>query len=143
MNANDKQQSGAAGWPHMSASRAAKLRQRLLEERDHLVTRLTRHMGEATADPPRASDDLDLALQSHDQERLLRLADKERKLLNAIEHALSKFADASYGLCEGTGEPIEQKRLNVRPWARYSTEYKEELERARKGHPARLTVDEP
>ena len=57
---------------------------------------------------------------------------KERKLLNQIELALRKIAEEEYGFCEGTGEPISKKRLALRPWTRYSIEYKEELERRKK-----------
>ena len=43
------------------------------------------------------------------------------------------MSEGTYGLCEGTGEPIGYSRLKLRPWARYSVEYQEELERAERG----------
>ncbi len=38
--------------------------------------------------------------------------------LTDVRHALSKFADASYGQCESCGEPIGYSRLQARPEAR-------------------------
>nr|WP_255216410.1 TraR/DksA C4-type zinc finger protein [Pseudenhygromyxa sp. WMMC2535] len=37
-------------------------------------------------------------------------------------------------MCEGTDEPIELRRLEARPWARYSLAYKEQLELERSMH---------
>ncbi|MBX3211155.1 MAG: TraR/DksA C4-type zinc finger protein [Labilithrix sp.] len=62
---------------------------------------------------------------------MLRLADKERKLLVEIDRALAKFESDTYGICEGTGEPIGLRRLEARPWTRFSIAYKEQLERER------------
>ena len=106
-------------------------KQRLIEERAEVKNKLARRL-EGMADDERPADELDQAGRLSDQAFLLRLADKERKLLNQIEHALEKFEEGEYGYCEGTGELINRKRLNLRPWTRYSIEYKEELERAKK-----------
>jgi DnaK suppressor protein len=65
---------------------------------------------------------------------LIRFAGKERKLLIEIEHALEKMNTGEYGVCEGTGDPIGYKRLELRPWTRYSVAYKEQLERERSQH---------
>ena len=108
----------------------AYFKERLIEERTSVKEKLARLEG--MADDERPADELDQAGRLSDQAFLLRLADKERKLLNQIEHALEKFDEGEYGYCEGTGEMINRKRLNLRPWTRYSIEYKEELERAKK-----------
>ena len=62
----------------------------------------------------------------------MKLVDKERKLLNQIQRAIGKFAEGEYGICEGTGDYISRKRLELRPWTRYSVHYKEMLERQKK-----------
>jgi DnaK suppressor protein len=38
--------------------------------------------------------------------------------LRIVKHALTKFADGSYGVCENCGEQIGLSRLNARPEAR-------------------------
>ena len=69
-----------------------------------------------------ASEDAEVALET-------RLMDRDAKLLREVERALEKVKNSTYGLCEGTDEPIGFKRLELRPWTRYSVGYKEMLER--------------
>lgn len=106
-------------------------KKRLEEERERVKAKLAKRLEEMVTDENPA-DELDQAGRISDQAFLLRLADKERKLLANIEGALKKFDRGEYGYCEGTEEPISRKRLHLRPWTRYSIEYKEELERAKK-----------
>ena len=58
-----------------------------------------------------------------------KLLERDALMLNEIDRALAKMRDGTYGLCEGTGEPIGYARLSLQPWARYSVAYQEELER--------------
>ena len=106
-----------------------RLRARLVDERAAVRERLERHLHEATEDNDNLPDEMDIATRQSEQAYLLRLADKEKKLLAEIDHALAKFERGSYGVCEGTGDPIGLKRLSSRPWTRYSVAYKEQLER--------------
>ncbi len=105
------------------------LKKALLEERARVLSRLDSHVTQATEDRDNLADEMDMATRHSDQAYLLRLADKEHKLLAEIDHALAKFEHGTFGVCEGTGEPIELRRLEIRPWTRYSLEYKEQLER--------------
>jgi DnaK suppressor protein len=43
-----------------------------------------------------------------------------------ITRALAKIADGTYGVCEISGEPIEQARLNANPAARTCIAHKED-----------------
>jgi DnaK suppressor protein len=61
-----------------------------------------------------------------------KLLERDVHLLREIDHAMAKIADGSYGICEGTGEPIGYARLRLRPWARYGVAYQEEIERAQR-----------
>lgn len=108
---------------------------KLEQERQELKGKLSKRI-EGMTDEDRSADELDQAGRMADQAFLLRLADKERKKLGQIDGALKKFEQGEFGLCEGTGENISRKRLLLRPWTRYSIEYKEQLEHERKqGHP--------
>lgn len=107
----------------------AALREMLLAERTRVLGKLDLRVHSAIEEDTQLPDEMDAASRDQEQAFLLRLADKERKLLSEIDHALSKFEDGTYGLCEGTDEPIGLKRLQVRPWARYSIQYKEQMER--------------
>jgi DnaK suppressor protein len=109
------------------------LQGQLQEERRKVLWRRDEHVREAIGDQGLPADEMDVASQFQEQAFLLRLADKEQKLMLEIDNALRKFRDGTYGLCEGTGQPIGFRRLEARPWTRYSIEYKEQLEREERG----------
>jgi DnaK suppressor protein len=70
----------------------------------------------------------DMGTDNYEQEFTLGLMEKDRKLLRDINSALGKIQDGSYGICEGTGQPISRARLEAQPWARFSIEYARKLE---------------
>ena len=104
----------------------------LLEKRASVLKGLGEHLNDAISNVDPLSDEMDVAQRHTEQAYLMRFADKERKLLGEISNALEKMRDGEYGVCEGTGEPIAPRRLELRPWTRYSVEYKEQVERERK-----------
>ncbi len=53
----------------------------------------------------------------------------EQKLIKEIDAALQRIDDGTYGICEGSGEPIPKKRLEALPWTRYCVEYASLLEK--------------
>jgi len=55
--------------------------------------------------------------------------DSERKLIVEIDDALDRIENGTYGICEGTGQPIPKERLEAIPWARYCTVYASLLEK--------------
>ncbi len=56
--------------------------------------------------------------------RDLALAAKAREMIEEIDHAMSKFELGTYGICEISGDPIPNERLEAIPWAREQVEYK-------------------
>ncbi len=131
---------GSRGYPpphpdaELTLEQAQVLYDKLLAERERVTRGMREHLSEAIAPSDSLTDEVDVAQRHTEQAYLIRFADKERKLLREIEHALEKFAEGEYGVCEGTSEPISPKRLELRPWTRYSVAYKEQLERERKQH---------
>ena len=71
----------------------------------------------------------DMGTDNYEQEFTLGLVQKERDLLKEINAALAKIQNGSYGLCEGTSQPILKERLEYQPWARYSVEHQRKMER--------------
>lgn len=71
----------------------------------------------------------DIGSDNYEQEFALGLMHSERKLVLEIFAALKRIDSGSYGICEGTGEPIPKPRLEGIPWARYCVEYAEKLEK--------------
>jgi DnaK suppressor protein len=117
-------------------------RQLLLAERGKILAkaRQTMEEGAIVVDRNEMLDEVDQAAQMVDQNLTFRLLDRDRKLLSEIDHALLKVENGDYGYCEGTGEPIPKRRLELRPWCRHSVKYKEKLERMEKS--GRGVVDE-
>lgn len=70
----------------------------------------------------------DIGTDNFEQEFTLGLMDSERKLLREIDDAMQRIEEGTYGICEGTGEPIGKARLEAQPWARYCVEYTRMLE---------------
>jgi len=77
-------------------------------------------------------DESDHAAMIIQQSVSLNVQARDRFLLQEIEHALSKFEENIYGLCEDTEEPIDEGRLDAQPWTRYCVEAQEERERLAK-----------
>lgn len=71
----------------------------------------------------------DLGTDNYDQEFTLGLMGSERKLMKEIDEALDRIENGTYGICEGTGEPIPKQRLKAIPWARYCVAYTQLLEK--------------
>lgn len=71
----------------------------------------------------------DMGTDNYEQEFTLGLVEKDRTLLREINLALARIQNGTYGICEGTGNPIGRPRLEAKPWARYSIEYARKLEK--------------
>ena len=63
-----------------------------------------------------------------DKDLTLTLVESERKELTEIDRALARIREGTFGICEGTGEPIGRARLEAIPWARHSIDYQRRLE---------------
>ena len=57
------------------------------------------------------------ATESFELERRLTLEKSLRDQLAAVEHALQKFEDGTYGLCDNCDQPIDPARLEALPQA--------------------------
>jgi DnaK suppressor protein len=122
----------------LTRSEILELKELLYKIRDELYAKEhnRKHEGLYEISRDDISDETDLASVETDQEVNMKLAEAERQKLNLVEKALKKLeaGDGTYGLCEGTGEPIGFKRLKIQPWALYSLRHQEDLERNRRAH---------
>ena len=71
----------------------------------------------------------DLGSDNFEQEFAIGLVDSERKLIREIDDALARIEEGTYGICQGSNKPIPNARLEAQPWARYSVEYTQMLEK--------------
>ena len=60
-------------------------------------------------------DPTDRAALEADRNFMLRIRDREAKLIKKIKSALDRFENDTYGICDSCGEDITLKRLKARP----------------------------
>ena len=60
-------------------------------------------------------DPTDRAALEADRNFMLRIRDRESKLIKKIKQALERIENDTYGICETCGEEISVKRLKARP----------------------------
>ena len=60
-------------------------------------------------------DPTDRASLESDRNFMLRIRDRESKLIKKIKKALARIENETFGICEKCGEDISKKRLNARP----------------------------
>jgi len=77
-------------------------------------------------------DPIDRASLESDRNFLLRIRDRERKLIAKIRKALERIDDGSFGICERCGEDISEQRLKIRPVTTFCIDCKEEQENEEK-----------
>ena len=70
----------------------------------------------------------DIGTDTYDQDFMLGLAENERQRLREIDDALKRIQDKTYGVCQMTGKPIPEARLEAKPWAKYTIEAARALE---------------
>jgi len=82
-------------------------------------------------------DPTDRAALESDRNFLLRIKDRERKLIMKVKEALDRIEKGTFGICESCGRSISEKRLMARPVTtqcidcKTEEEKKERLERLR------------
>ena len=98
------------------------LRDRLTDQRNGLAKESAKemesygvHMADSGTD--NFDRDFNLSLLSADQD-----------VIYEIEEALKRIEKETYGMCEITGKPIPQTRLNAIPWTRFRVDAQTELE---------------
>ena len=82
--------------------------QELLSQADNTVSGMT----ETKENFP---DPTDRAALEADRNFMLRIRDREAKLIKKIKAALDRIENDTYGICESCGEDITLKRLKARP----------------------------
>ncbi len=101
----------------------------LLQSRlDDLLAEAERTVAGMTDSKENFPDPTDRAALESDRNFLLRIRDRERKLISKIEEALARIEDGSYGICDACGEEIGEQRLKARPVTTLCVECKKRQE---------------
>ena len=117
----------------MNAAKREHFKRLLLTE----LQRHAQHIGEEQAmaiDVDDAKESSDLALRDVIQEMALKLGDRESKMVADIDQALMRMDEGSYGVCISCGHPIDERRLEAMPTARYDAACQTAIDRAKGSH---------
>ena len=94
------------------------LRARLLGDYTNLAeSAMNRHGGEQVGGTAMPIHMADLGSDNYEQEFAFTLLQNEEATLEAIERALEKIEEGSYGTCDDCGRKIPKTRLKVIPYA--------------------------
>jgi len=100
-----------------------KMREELLKEIDEGI-KIQRDV--AGRDVGDFYDDVDI---EKDRQMYHMLGEREREKIKAIDEALEKIDDNTYGRCEECDEKINKERLKILPFAKYCVTCKAEIEK--------------
>lgn len=108
-------------------------RKRLTEELEQLKT--TASSSEERREGSPFGKREEEATETLELEKRLALENRIRQELARIEHALQKFEEGTYGLCDICGQPIDPARLEALPQATLCMNCKAQQEKNGKGPP--------
>ncbi len=108
----------------------ARVRTRLEEMKQKILDEMNQAMrSEREGLKDEGMDTYDLASEERDREISFILSDRERAKMSAIDDALERIADGSYGVCESCGLEIGEERLEALPFTRLCRDCQQDLER--------------
>ena len=115
-------------------------RAKILKEMGHLEnTVLKQNQRDSSGDLSGYSFHMaDASTDAMEREKAFLFASAEGRHLLEINEALRRIYQGTYGICEISGLPIARARLLAIPWARYTIEVQEQLEkdeRSKRGNP--------
>jgi DnaK suppressor protein len=124
-----------------------KQKSKLLQFRDNLLdlmTGVSRDTLRSRAEDSEASafgmHQADAGSDTYDRDFALNLLSQEQDALYEIEEALKRVDAGTYGICEMSGNPIPQARLEAIPFARFTVECQTQIEKRKKAVRVRQSV---
>jgi DnaK suppressor protein len=116
--------------------------ERLAHFKEILIAQLRGHANNVRDDQAAAlelsddgvKDSMDLSVMDVNKELALRRGDRESQMIADIDQALLRIKEGSYGICARCNKPIDERRLEALPTARFDAECQAHLEEARGAH---------
>ena len=110
----------------MSKSNLNKIKDKLIAEREVLLSKLSAN--DLSVDASETPDPVDLAVRNYSKNVMLAVSENESRQVVLINEALERIGDKEYGNCQNCENPINPKRLDAVPWARYCLNCQEMVE---------------
>ncbi|HET7112935.1 MAG TPA: TraR/DksA family transcriptional regulator [Pyrinomonadaceae bacterium] len=112
--------------------------EKLRHFRNLLISQLRQHTEQVRTDQAAAldlyddgvKDSVDLSVQDLNKEIALRLGERSSQVVADIDQALLRIKEGSYGICARCGKPIDERRLEALPTARYDAQCQSIIESA-------------
>ena len=111
-------------------------KQRLLELKDDMVDSMSGMASETLRSRAQDSEasafgmhQADAGSDAYDRDFTLSLLSQEQDALYEIDEALKRIEKGTYGICEMSGKTIPVDRLEVRPYARFTVECQEQVDK--------------
>jgi len=103
-----------------------------------LEQQLQQHVAKVSAEQANAlesdddgvKDSVDMSLLDVSKEIAFRLSERESQIVADIDQALLRIREGSYGICASCGQPINERRLEAAPTARYDAQCQALIESA-------------
>jgi RNA polymerase-binding transcription factor DksA len=115
-------------------------KQRLLELRDHFLDQMQsvaqnslRSRSESNEASAVGQHQADAGSDAYEKDFALSLLSQEQDALYEIEEALKRIELGAYGVCEMSGKAIPHARLEAIPFARFTVECQQQLEKENRG----------
>jgi DnaK suppressor protein len=120
----------------MNKRKLEKFRKLLNEELARLISEAAQTLNGMSQDKALFPDPTDRASLEADRNFLLRIRDRERKLILKIQEALARIDEGTFGICQQCGGEISETRLLARPVATLCVDCKQLQEKEEKqfGH---------
>lgn len=102
----------------------------LVKQRDELIdasTDLTSKAREVAPDPIQ-DEPAEIGTSNFHRDQLLGNVTFDQEVLSEINEAISRMESGTYGICQATGKPIPEARLEAIPWTRFTAEAQAEME---------------
>lgn len=110
----------------MSKLNLEEVKDRLIAERETLMTKLSGN--DLSVDASETPDPVDLAVRNYSKNVMLAVSENESRQVVLINEALERIGGKEYGECQNCENPINPKRLDAVPWARYCLNCQELVE---------------
>jgi len=105
---------------HVRAEKRAQFRQLLLDQLRQYTEQIRSDQASALElNNEDVKDSVDLSVLDLNKEIMFRLGERDSQTVADIDQALLRIEEGSYGICGRCGKPIDERRLEAVPTARY------------------------
>lgn len=120
---------------HLTEAQLEHFRQKILTQRTEVLDEIERLRQQIGEDSQRAEDDPDRIhhVVEFNHNVASSMIDHEQQVLEALDLALWRIEEGTYGICKATGRPIPLERLEAVPYTELSREAEEQAEGAEGG----------